>query len=108
MYQHKNNPSKVSACCICSLPSWLLVGMRLLAWCNCSNHYYFSGLLQVQQTAQMVGYCYNKYKCWSGASVSDICINKFTDTCWLHATVKDMRNGQNSIVTDMADGRVQM
>ena len=51
MYQHKNNPSKVSACCRCSLPSWLLVGMGLLAWCNCSNHYYFPGLLQVQQTA---------------------------------------------------------
>ena len=73
--------SKVSACCRCLLPSLLLVGMGLLAWCNCINHYYFSGLLQVQQTAQMVGYCYNKYKCWSGASVSDMhaCMHKFTD-----------------------------
>ena len=37
--------------------------------------------LQVQQTAQMVGYCYSKYECWSGASVSDMhsCMHKFTD-----------------------------
>ena len=30
-----------------------------------------TSLVQVQQTAQMFGYCYNKYECWSGASVSD-------------------------------------
>ena len=55
--------------------------MDLLARCYCNNQYYFSGLLQVQQTAQMVGYCYNKYVCWSGASVSDMhaCMHKFTD-----------------------------
>ena len=43
-------------------------------------HYYFSGLSQVQQTAPMVGYCNNKYECWSGASVSDMhaCRHKFT------------------------------
>ena len=82
VYQHKKQPlSKVSACCRCSLPSRLLVGMGLLARCNCNKHYYFSGLLQVQQTAQMVGYCYNKYECWSGASVSDMhaCMHMFTD-----------------------------
>ena len=73
--------SKVSAWCRCSLPSWLLVGMGLLARCYCNNHYYFSGLLQVQHTTQMVGYCYNKYECWSGASVSDMhaCMHMFTD-----------------------------
>ena len=82
VYQHKKQPlSKVSACCRCSLPSRLLVGMGLLAWCNCNKHYYFSGLLQVQKTAQMVGYCYNKYECLSGASVSDVhaCMHMFTD-----------------------------
>ena len=26
----------------------------------------------LEQTAQMFGYCYNKYECWSGASVSDM------------------------------------
>ena len=50
----------------------------------------------MQQTAEMVGYCYNKYVCWSGASVSDIhaCRHKFTVWygCWLDATVKDMGN----------------
>ena len=82
VYQHKKQPlSKVSACCRCSLPYWLLVGMGLLAQCSCNNHYYCSGLLQVQQTAQMVWYCYNKYECWSFASVSDMhaCMHKFTD-----------------------------
>ena len=80
--QKKQQPlSKVSACCRCSLPSRLLVGMGLLAQYNCNKHYYFSGLLQVQQTAQMVGYCYNKYECWSGASVSDMhaCMHMFID-----------------------------
>ena len=80
VYQQKKQPlSKVSACCRCLLPSLPLVGTGLLAQCNCNNHYYFScllhlqhGLLQVQQTAQMVGYCYNKYVCWSSASVSDM------------------------------------
>ena len=73
--------SKVSAWCRCSLPSWLLVGTGLLARCNCNNHYYFSGLLKVQQTAQMVGYCYKKYLCWSVASVSDMHVrrHKFTE-----------------------------
>ena len=47
---------------------------------HCSKHYHFSGLLQVQQTAQIVGYCYKKYECWSGASVLDMhaCRHKFT------------------------------
>ena len=73
--------SKLSACCRCRLPSRLLVGMGLLVRCNCNKHYYFSGLLQVQQTAQIVGYCYNKYECWSGASVSDMhaCMHMLTD-----------------------------
>ena len=55
-------------------------GMGLLAQCNCNNYCYFSGLLQVQQTAQMVGYCYNKYEYWSGASVKDMhaSMHKFT------------------------------
>ena len=82
MYQHKKEPlSKVYAYCRCSLPSGLLVGMDLLARCNCNYHYYFSGLLHVQQTAQMVGYSYIKYECWSGASVSDMhaCMHMFTD-----------------------------
>ena len=35
----------------------------------------------LQQTAQNVGYCYNKYECWSGASVSDMhsCMHMFTN-----------------------------
>ena len=77
----KQTLSKVSACCRCSLLSWLLVGTGLLARCHCNNHNYFSGLLQVQQTAQMVGYYYNKYECWSSASVSDMhaCRYEFTE-----------------------------
>ena len=73
--------SKVSLCCRRSLPSWLLVGTGHLVLCNYNNHYYYIGLLQVQTTAQMVGYCYNKYECWTGASVSDVhaCRHKFTD-----------------------------
>ena len=59
-----------------------------------------SGLLQqqVQQTAHIVGYCYNKYVCWSGASVSDMhaCRNTFTECFdyWLDVIVKDMGNGR--------------
>ena len=45
----------------------------------------------------MVGYCYKKYVCWSGASVSDMqaCRHKFAECydCWLDATVKDKGNG---------------
>ena len=65
--------------------------MDLLAWCNCNSHNY--------ETAQLVGYCYNKYECWSHASVSDMhaCMHKFTDMTW-----------PDAIATDMADGRVQM
>ena len=82
--------------------------MGLIAWCNYNNHYYFSGLLH---SAQMVGYCYNKYECWSGASVSDMhaCRHKFTDMNV--ATDKDMGNGRMQLLqtwTDMAVGRVQM
>ena len=59
----------------------------------------------------MVGYCYNKYVCWSGTSVSDIhaCRHKFTERydCWLDAIVKDGK-WQGAIVTDMTDGWVQM
>ena len=82
VYQHKKQPlSKVSACCRCSLSSGLLIGIGLLARCNCNQYYYFSGLLQVQQTVQMVRDCYNKYECWSVASVSDMhaCMHMFTD-----------------------------
>ena len=80
VYQHKKQPlSKVSACYRCSLPSRLLVGMGLLARCNCNKHYYFSDLLQVHQTAQMVGYCYNKYECWSSVSDMHACMHTFTD-----------------------------
>ena len=50
--------SKVSACCRCSLPSCLLVGTGLLVRCKCNNRYYYTGLLQVQTTAQMAGYFY--------------------------------------------------
>ena len=50
----------------------------------------------MQQTVEMVGYCYNKYVCWSGASVSDIhaCRHKFIVWfgCLLDATIKDMGN----------------
>ena len=44
----------------------------------------------------MVRYCYNKYECWSGASVSDMhaCMHKFTDM----TTVKDMGNGQMQLL----------
>ena len=72
---------KVSAYCRCSLQSCLLVGMGLLVRCNFNNHYFFSGVLQVQQTAHMVGYCYNKCECWYVVVVSDMhaCRHKFTD-----------------------------
>ena len=43
----------------------------------------------------MVGYCYNKYECWSRAIVSDMqaCRCKFNrHDCWLEATVEDMAN----------------
>ena len=30
----------------------------LLFRCSCNNHYYCIGLVQVQQTAQIIGYCY--------------------------------------------------
>ena len=49
-----------------------------------------TSLAQVQQTAQMVGYCYNKYECWSGASVSDMHAyrSKFNrHDCFFGATV---------------------
>ena len=67
--------------------------------------------MQVQQTAQMVGYCYNKYECWSCASVSDMhaCRRKFNrHDGWLGAIVKDMANGQMQLLKAMAEGRVQM
>ena len=51
--------------------------------------------MQVQQTAHMIGYCYNKNECWSGAIVSDMhdCRCKFNrHDNWLGATVKDMVN----------------
>ena len=40
-------------------------------------------MLPVQQTAKMVGYSYNKYECWSRASVSDMhaCMHIFTEVC---------------------------
>ena len=43
----------------------------------------------------MIGYCYNKYECWSSAIVSDMraCSCKFNrHNCWLGATLKDMTN----------------
>ena len=107
VYQHKKQLlSKVSACCRCSLPSLLLVGIGLLARCNFNNQYYVSGLFQVQQTAQMVGYRYNKYECQSKC-IRQACLyaHLYIYDCWLDATVKYMGN---AIVTDMADGRVQM
>ena len=84
--------------------------MGLLAWCNCNNHYYFSGLLQVQQTAQLVGYCYNKYVCWFGASVSDMhaCMHKFTDMTVGKMQLFRYEKWPDAIATDMADGPVQM
>ena len=51
--------------------------------------------MQVQQTSHIVGYCYNKYECWSVAAVSELhdCRLKFNrHYCWLGATVKDMAN----------------
>ena len=49
----------------------------------------------------MVGYCYNKYKCWFGAGVSDIhafrC--KFNrHDYWLGATVNGIPNGQMQLL----------
>ena len=61
----------------------------LLSLIHCTS------LVQVQQTAHIVGYCYNKYECWSVAVVSDMdaCRCKFNrHDCWLGATVKDMEN----------------
>ena len=67
--------------------------------------------MQVKQTAQMVGYCYNKYECWFHASVSDMhaCRHKFNrHDCWLGAFVKDMANGWIQLLQAMADDRVQV
>ena len=54
----------------------------------------------------MVGYCYNKYECWSGSSVLDMhaCGSKFKVKC------NCGRHGKwlDAIVTDMVDGLVQM
>ena len=54
-----------------------------------------------RQPAQMVEYCYNKYECWSGASVSDMhaCRSKFNrHYCQLGATVKGMANGRMQLL----------
>ena len=72
----------------------------LLVRCNCNNHYYYTSLVQVQQTAQIVGYCYKKYECRSVASVSEMhaCRCKFNGhDWWLGATVKDMADGMAQI-----------
>ena len=61
----------------------------------------YTCLVQVQQTAQMVEYCYNKYGCWCGASVSDmhVCRCKFNrHDCLLGATVKGMANGRMQLL----------
>ena len=44
----------------------------------------------------MIVYCYNKYECWSGASVSDMhaCRHKFTDMTAGYANVEGMGNGR--------------
>ena len=90
--------SKISTCCRCSLPSWLLVG------CSCKIQACWSGANVTTITTipvwytKMVGYYYNKYECWFSASVSDMyaCRCKFNrHDCWLSATVKDMTNGQS-------------
>ena len=61
------------------LDCWLGVTKIQACWSGAIATTISSILVQVQQTAQMVGYCYNKYECWSGASVSDIhaCRSKF-------------------------------
>ena len=63
----------------CHLDCWLV--QACLPRAIETKKYYFSDLLQVQHTAQMVRYCYNKSVCWSGASVSDMhtCRHKFTE-----------------------------
>ena len=51
--------------------------------------------MQVQKTAHMIGYCYNKYECWPSAIVSGMraCRFKFNrHDCWLGATLKDIAN----------------
>ena len=69
-----------------------------------------NGAQRGRQTAQMVGYCYNEYECWSGASVSDMhaCMHKFTDMTVGYMQLLRLGNWPDAIVTDMADGRVQM
>ena len=58
----------------------------------------------MQQIAQMVGDCYDKYECWYGASVSVMhaCRSKFNrhDCLLRHGIWSD------AIVTDMVDGLV--
>ena len=54
------------------LDCWLGVTKIQACWSGAIATIISSILVQVQQTAQMVGYCYNKYECWSGASVSDM------------------------------------
>ena len=64
--------------------------------CNFNNHYYYTGLVQVQQTTQMVGYCYGKYESWSGSRASGMHACRFKlngHDCWFGSTVKDITNG---------------
>ena len=48
----------------------------------------------------MVGYCFNKYECWSGASVLDMHAgrHKFTDITAGKMQLKDMENGQMQLL----------
>ena len=78
------------------LDCWLGVTKIQACWSGAIATTISSILVKVQQTAQIVGYCYNKYVCWSGASVSDMhaCRSKLNrHDCWLGATVKGMANG---------------
>ena len=67
----KTTLSKVSACCRCSMPSWLPVCTGLIARCNCNNHYYYSGLLQVQQTTLVCCKC-NRQQRWLYIAITNV------------------------------------
>ena len=78
MYQHKKALVRDlhAADVRYHLDCWFAVTKIQACWSGAIvttiSSFIHTSLVQVQQTAQMFGYCYNKYECWSGASVSDM------------------------------------
>ena len=106
----KQHLSKVSACWICSLPSWLMVGTGLLVWCSCNNHYYYTGLLQVQRQHRWLEIAITNMDAGPVQVYQTYMLKGTSLQIWLLVRCNCLRHGKLSdeIVTDMADGWVQM